>query len=407
MQWPRFMRRPLNLISVPTVVEVLPISKPGFAFGDPREDVASLEINYGKALLPFNAQSKSFIAPFPRQGEDTQLLLERLDELPSKMMVALYESKTPLWPNFLIHHSGGDGLNLQAVRSCMRHKGQGFSEAWCVLPAKKMARLIRAQNISKPLFRAPAWENKRFLSTALDYQRTLSLLENTQPLVDVERITVVMPHYDDEVLQCGGAMLRALAANATLQVIWLSDGSRGVSSVSHQKSSEIRRAEAEAAMAELGVKNMHHLDGVETKLAADDSICQQLNHLLSEFRPQRVHSVWWADNHVDHYEANLILQRAWPHDLDATIAASGLWQVMPLRTVVELTGEQQAQKIKSLQCYQSQIDAVDYARLSQHLDAYYAHQSDANYAENFWHVSAQQYFSALQNTQVKTRRWFG
>ena len=33
MQWPRFMRRPLNLISVPTIVEVLPLSKPGFAFG--------------------------------------------------------------------------------------------------------------------------------------------------------------------------------------------------------------------------------------------------------------------------------------------------------------------------------------------------------------------------------------
>ena len=78
MQWPRFMRRPLNLISVPTVVEVLPISKPGFAFGDPRQAAASLEINYGKGLLPFNAQSKSFIAPFPRQGEDTQLLLDVL-----------------------------------------------------------------------------------------------------------------------------------------------------------------------------------------------------------------------------------------------------------------------------------------------------------------------------------------
>ena len=124
MQWPRFMRRPLNLISVPTVVEALPISQPGFAFGDPRQEVASLDINYGKGLLPFNAQSKSFVAPFPSQGENTQLLLERLDELPSKMMVALYESKTPLWPNFLIHHSDGRGLSLQAVRSCTHHASE-------------------------------------------------------------------------------------------------------------------------------------------------------------------------------------------------------------------------------------------------------------------------------------------
>jgi LmbE family N-acetylglucosaminyl deacetylase len=142
-------------------------------------------------------------------------------------------------------------------------------------------------------------------------------------------------------------------------------------------------------------------------LTADDSICEQLRHLLSEFRPQRVHGVWWADNHVDHYEANLILQRAWPQDLDATIAASSLWQVMPPRTVVELTTQQHQQKMRALQCYKSQIDAVDYSRLSQHLDAFFAYQYDADYAENFWHVPANEYFAAMQASQITTRRWFG
>jgi len=407
MQWPRFMRRPSNIISVPTVVKSLPITKPGFSFGDPRQKVASLERDFGGTLLPFNEHSESFVAPFPRQGENTQLLLERLDELPRKMLVALYESKTPLWPNFLIHHAVGDGLNLQGVRSCMRHQGRGYTEAWCVLPASKMAKLIRGQKLSKPLLCGPSWQNKRFLSTAVDHQRTLAQLENTQPIEHVDRLTVVMPHYDDEVLQCGGAMLQALADNTTVQVIWLSDGSRGVSSVDHQQSSQIRRAESAAAMAELGIKNTHHLDGIETLLTADDSICEQLRHLLSEFRPQRVHGVWWADNHVDHYEANLILQRAWPQDLDATIAASSLWQVMPPRTVVELTTQQHQQKMRALQCYKSQIDAVDYSRLSQHLDAFFAYQYDADYAENFWHVPAKEYFAAMQASQITARRWFG
>jgi LmbE family N-acetylglucosaminyl deacetylase len=218
----------------------------------------------------------------------------------------------------------------------------------------------------------------------------------------------VMPHFDDEVLQCGGAILQALAENATVQVIWLSDGSRGVSSVSHQQSSEIRRSEATAAMNALGVKNIHFLDGVETQLTAnDDGVCRKLQKLLSEFRPQRVHSVWWADNHVDHYEANLILHKSWPQDLEATIAASSLWQVMPARTLITLNAAQQQQKSASLSHYKSQIAEVDYSHLSRHLDAYYAVDLDGAAAENYWHVPATQYFSAMQASHVTTRRWFG
>jgi LmbE family N-acetylglucosaminyl deacetylase len=401
------MRRPLNLISVPTVVDELPISQPGFAFGDPREKVPSLKRMFGNSLLPFNDNSKSFIAPYPREGENKSLYLDRLSELPAKMPVALFESKTPLWPNFLIHNGDEFGGHLQAMRSCMRHQGRGYTEAWCVLPAAKMLKLLRGDKVSKQLICAPYWQNKRFLSTAVDHQRTLAQLSDSQPLTTVERLTVVMPHFDDEVLQCGGAILQAIAANATVQVVWLSDGSRGVNSVSHQQSSEIRRNEARQAMANLGVKNMHFLDGVETQLTASDDICAQLNKLLSEFRPQRVHGVWWADNHVDHYEANLILQRAWPDDLDATIAASGLWQAMPPRTITELTSEQQTKKAAALAQYKSQIAEVDYAHLSKHLDAFYALGLEADAAENYWHVPAKRYFAALQESQVKTRRWYG
>ncbi|MBC8369761.1 MAG: PIG-L family deacetylase [Planctomycetes bacterium] len=407
MQWPRLMRRPLNIVSMPTVVTELPIVNPGFAFGDPRKKVPSLERAHGDSLMPFNELSKSFVAPYPRQGENTRLLLERIDDLPAKMLVAFYESKTPLWPNFLIHNGDDVGTNLQAVRSCLRNQGRGFTEAWCVLPARQMSRLLRSGKPTKPLLFAPNWQNKRFLSTARDHQLTLKHLENSLPLTPVERLTVVMPHFDDEVLQCGGALLQAIAANSTLQVIWLSDGSRGVSGVGHQQSTRIRVAEAQAAMAELGVKNMHFLDGVETKLTASNDICLQLNSLLEQFRPQRVHSVWWADNHVDHYEANLILQRAWPANLDATIAASGLWQVMPKRTIVELTSKQQQTKIAALQQYKSQIAEVDYLHLSKHLDAYFADGHDCDAAENFWHVAANEYFAALESSQVKTRRWYG
>lgn len=398
---PKLMRRPHNIISMPSVVERVPIEHPGFAVGDPRHKVPSLVKSFDRDLLPFSRSSLSFVAPWPSPGKKTSELLARLELLPNRMPIALFESETPLWPNYLVPIE--KGTHLQAVRSSLRNQGKGYAEAWCVLSNKLMKRLLRGKEIC--WFRSSPHVNRRFLNTALDFQRTLMLLNDSQSWQSAERVCVVMPHFDDEVLQCGGAIAQAIRAGSKVRVIWLSDGSRGVDGVDHDHATQIRQKEARKAMSALGVTDMHFLNGVETKLAANSNICESLNKLLNDFKPQRVHTVWWGDNHVDHFEANRILYKAWPRNLSGMIAASSLWQPMPRRTVVPLDAAEHSLKLLAVDCYKSQIAAVDYLRLSQNLDSYFSKKEEENFSENFWYVPVQQYFSAMQQSKVFRRLW--
>src|SRR5690606_8940077 len=65
---------------------------------------------------------------------------------------------------------------------------------------------------------------------------------------------VVAPHFDDEVLGCGGTMLRKLAAGARLSIVFMTDGGK-----SHRhlmpsgELARIRSAEAMAAAAAVGI----------------------------------------------------------------------------------------------------------------------------------------------------------
>jgi hypothetical protein len=79
---------------------------------------------------------------------------------------------------------------------------------------------------------------------------------------------------------------------------------------------------------------------------------------------------------------------------------------MPKQTLLELDEHQQQQKAKALAHYKSQIAEVDYQHLSQHLDAYFASDLEASAAENFWHVSADEYFAALSASKITRRRWY-
>ncbi|HVS02878.1 MAG TPA: PIG-L family deacetylase [Thermoanaerobaculia bacterium] len=78
--------------------------------------------------------------------------------------------------------------------------------------------------------------------------------------VRAESALVVAPHYDDEVLGCGGLLAQLVARGAAVRVLFLSDGSGGVEEVGDRPEyARRRRREAEAAEAVLGITGSEHL----------------------------------------------------------------------------------------------------------------------------------------------------
>lgn len=123
-------------------------------------------------------------------------------------------------------------------------------------------------------------------------------------LADAERLVVVAPHPDDEILACGGLLAMQVARGGKVLVIGLTDGEQSHAEVAGFDSAALavrRAAERLEGARRLGV----HGDDVlrlalpDTALGAHaDALVMQLAALL---RPaDRVVSTWRLDGHPDH-----------------------------------------------------------------------------------------------------------
>ena len=114
---------------------------------------------------------------------------------------------------------------------------------------------------------------------------------------------VVSPHFDDEVLGCGGTILRKVAAGAPVTIVQLTDGSRSHAGLLPAGAlAEMRREEGRAAAAALGVPagDVTLLGLPETELAgALDHAVDELVAVLSSRPAQQVFVTcpWESDDH--------------------------------------------------------------------------------------------------------------
>jgi LmbE family N-acetylglucosaminyl deacetylase len=87
--------------------------------------------------------------------------------------------------------------------------------------------------------------------------------------VTAARTLVLAPHFDDEVLGCGGLIRKLVAAGAPVRVLFLTDGSGGIEEVDDRAAySARRRREAQAASEVLGCAGFEVLEIRDGALAA-------------------------------------------------------------------------------------------------------------------------------------------
>lgn len=99
--------------------------------------------------------------------------------------------------------------------------------------------------------------------------------------VDAARALVLAPHYDDEVLGCGGLVAQLAAAGAAVEVLFLSDGAAtAASGESAEEHTQRRRREAAAAAAVLGIGRARDLG------LPDGRLDQHLRELAEGIRSQ-------------------------------------------------------------------------------------------------------------------------
>lgn len=194
-----------------------------------------------------------------------------------------------------------------------------------------------------------------------------------------QRVLVLSPHMDDEVIGCGGAIAKHVKNGATVTVVFLTDGRWGAVRQAlgkeergrqRRKLVETRKREAAQCLVVLGVQEGVYLDAVETRLSSDPTLCTRLRRIIDEIRPDLVYLPFFLEEHPDHRETSRVL-------LDATEGRAyrfdcygyEVWTPLLPNCLVDITDEVDLKR-HALSCYKSQLADKDYIHTSLGLNAY-------------------------------------
>jgi LmbE family N-acetylglucosaminyl deacetylase len=222
-----------------------------------------------------------------------------------------------------------------------------------------------------------------------------------------ERVLVLAPHMDDEVIGCGGTLVRHVRRGADVTVVFLTDGRYGGGSTDKAAVDkgngslvQTRKEEAKSALKTLGINEGIFLDAEDGNLNSAGHLQRELRQLLKSARPEFVYLPFFLEGHPDHRATSQLL-------LDATSACSFEFDCLgyevwtPLLSPNCLVGIDEVVEVKkqALQHYTSQLAELDYIHTSLGLNAYRSGallNQKSRYVEAFFMASLRDYLDLYQ-----------
>lgn len=228
---------------------------------------------------------------------------------------------------------------------------------------------------------------------------------------------VLAPHMDDEVIGCGGTMVKHADRGCAITVAILTDGSLGdpvaeatpmspeVRTEVNRTLTEIRKDESRAAAKVLGVEDIRFLDLPDGGLSGAPGAGQVVAELVAEVHPDVLYAPFVTDRQVDHRAvAELIagLARRWP---DLPVLGYEVWSPLHATCLVDIT-HQADRKRQALDCFPSQLAHNDYRHTALGLNAFRTihHLGGRGFAEAFFAAPARVHATLVEILDRERRR---
>jgi N-acetylglucosamine malate deacetylase 1 len=224
-----------------------------------------------------------------------------------------------------------------------------------------------------------------------------------------ERVVVLAPHMDDEVLGCGGTIALHHRAGAHVTVVFLTDGRQGSSKTrglrgealrsAQEDVIRLRKTEAEAARVTLGADETVFLDAIDGKLSEDSAAPGKLRSVIERCRPQIVYLPSHLEQHPDHRFANdLLLTAIAGSSFEFACHAYEVWTPLYPNCLVGIDAVIETKR-QALAHYRSQLAEADFEHGIMGLNAYRAMmrpRPGRKYAEAFLALPLREYTAMYQ-----------
>jgi LmbE family N-acetylglucosaminyl deacetylase len=208
-----------------------------------------------------------------------------------------------------------------------------------------------------------------------------------------ERLVVLAPHMDDEVIGCGGTLARHVACGADVTIVFLTDGRGGGDAAT-------RKEESRRALQELGITKIIFLDGEDGRLGTAPALAAALRAALEAARPEIVYLPFFLEEHPDHRAASALLAEAVGGTrLSFRCHAYEVWTPLFPNCFVRIDATIDAKR-RALTHYQSQLAEADYLHTSLGLNAYRSSallDASCRFAEGFCAVSLAEYLDLFRS----------
>jgi len=241
------------------------------------------------------------------------------------------------------------------------------------------------------------------------FVRPLNLMSVPEvlPLPPGQRVLVLSPHFDDDVLGCGGTLRKHVRAGHRVTVVYFTDGRQGDPSVADKALvGAMRKEEARRATGLLGIGDLVFLDEPETRLRPRAGLVRRVAEIVARTAPDVIYVPSFLESHVDHFEVNrILLQVATRAALQCHVCAYEVWTPLLPNAVVEISDVVE-EKRRAVEAYASQIRQVDYVGTILGLNRYrsMAVLNGRGYAEAFLLTQAPDYLALLRSLGVGRRR---
>lgn len=143
----------------------------------------------------------------------------------------------------------------------------------------------------------------------------MSLMPPRPDILSARRLLAVQPHPDDNEIGAGALIARLCDAGAEVRYITVTDGSMGTMdpALAPSELARLRREEAEAAAASLGVQDVHHLGHQDLLDSPLHGLRAELMAEIGAFQPDFVLTCdpWLPyESHPDHRNVGLAVAEA-------------------------------------------------------------------------------------------------
>lgn len=183
-------------------------------------------------------------------------------------------------------------------------------------------------------------------------------------MIGVDKVLVLAPHPDDEVIGCGAFLKGCSEAGIAVKVVIVTDGAAGVPIGTDP---EIRRSESRAALLHLGVRDCEFWDYPDGGVPLGGPIAERYRALVAGYRPSHLLLPHPAESHTDHRSvtrgALMALEARWSGSLWFYETTDPCQPVNHLEAADETLGA----KLAALAEHLTQLSRFDYVAHCTHL----------------------------------------